>query len=129
MAEREIVRGMATLGSRPINPPAAGWNHGAPQQLALWLLLASDAQETPSPAAAIRFYSVILEDISDFSHPLATTEAFVLAEVKAVRDSVSHPVITSRKTKALLDSCAPKLADGFGEYRQDPAFRRRNRDY
>jgi hypothetical protein len=103
---------------RHVRTPQINWNVDAPLQLTTWLILASEAQESPSAAAAIRFYFVILEDLKECNElPISPDE---YRELKAIRDFVSHPQINGANTKSTLQSCAPGLANASGNFVQNP---------
>jgi len=108
---RMIAHSTGTVGPRPIALPAEGWNSPTNVQLTSWLHFATEAQESPSAAIAIRLYFLILEEIG--------RSAF--DDLKAIRDFVSHPKIVSPKTKGRLQNIAPPLTVGPNAFAHTPS--------
>jgi hypothetical protein len=115
---RVSLRASAELGPRQVTIPTDGWFDEEAARLAAWLNFASEAQETSSPATALRLYYLVLEELAD-AGTLSADSAEVANCLGALRDFVSHLAITREKTVARLKACAPAL-EGPGGFRYDP---------
>ena len=112
-------RGTATVGTRAIEVPARGWSGDLAAEVLTWILLASQAQESSSPAVRLRLYFLILEDF----HGRGQLDDGARGEydlLKPVRDFVSHPKISRGQTLEKLRAVAPALADVNGDFAYDP---------
>ncbi|MDP9203434.1 MAG: hypothetical protein M3P26_16105 [Gemmatimonadota bacterium] len=114
------VRASGTVGSRAVVVPGEGWLGDESARLAAWLYLAAEAQETPSPATAIRLYFLIVEELSDLE-ALADDSTELILCLKAIRDFVSHPVIDKPRTMERLRACAFPLTEGRDAFRYRPS--------
>jgi hypothetical protein len=81
---RLSVRGSGVVGPRTLKTPPVGWQANTPPQLTSWLLLASEAQETPSSVSAIRFYYVVIEEFELLRLPLVHQRSAAIKDVKAI---------------------------------------------
>ena len=106
LASNLTLRASAVLGPRAVTVPPTGWNGGDAVDLSTWLYLAAGAQEAPSSAMSLRLYYLIFEDPRFAA--LEATPRF-RAQLKALRDFVSHPIINSSTTQQTLQSLAPAL--------------------
>jgi hypothetical protein len=110
-------RATGTTGTRPIRLPRAACSSSSPDRLADWLQMAADAQESASPAAALRHYFVILEEL------VATSRGQYNGYdcIKAMRDFVSHSQVSYASTIATIERCAPSLPKTGNGYQYQPS--------
>jgi hypothetical protein len=112
-------RATVVLGPRPLVVPSQGWNEQDADRLGAMLTFASEAQESSSPATAVRLYYLVIEDLID-QGAVAANAQFV-ADLRAVRNFASHAKIDQKWTENRLRSCAPELTIEPDAFRYRPA--------
>ncbi len=115
------VRASGVVGPRPVRTPRDGAGDTRQAQLASWIAFASEAQETASPATAIRLYFLIIEDLPKQDWQTGPSSEETTSSLKAIRDFVSHREITVPKTRERLAQCFAAAGIETSDCRYDPS--------